>query len=61
MLTLAGAITVKVPGINDQACRPGRRRRPRFSSAILPVWVCKSAQVSEALQVLYVHGLSSRN
>jgi hypothetical protein len=31
----------------------------RFSSAILPAWCRKSPQVSEALRLLYLHGLST--
>jgi hypothetical protein len=31
----------------------------RLSSAILPAWCRKSPQVSEALPLLYLHGLST--
>ncbi|RYE38549.1 MAG: IS256 family transposase [Hyphomicrobiales bacterium] len=59
VLTAAGAVTVKAPRINDKRIDPDTGARRRFSSAILPAWARKSAQVSEVLPLLYLHGLST--
>src|SRR5437899_8457300 len=59
VLTSAGAIEVKAPGINDKRVDPGTGERERFSSAILPPWARKTPKVTEVLPLLYLHGLSS--
>ena len=57
--TAAGAITVRAPRVNDKRIDEATGERKRFSSAILPAWARKSAQVSEVLPILYLHGLST--
>src|SRR6185437_9496048 len=59
VLTAAGAVPVRAPRVNDQRVDPETGERQRFSSAILPAWARKSAQVAEVLPLLYLHGLSS--
>src|SRR5690625_79738 len=57
--TAAGAIAVRAPRVNDKRVDATTGERQRFSSAILPAWARKSAQVSEVLPMLYLHGLST--
>src|SRR5690625_2535776 len=57
--TGAGAITVRAPRVNDKRIDEATGERKRFSSAILTAWARKSAQVSEVLPILYLHGLST--
>jgi transposase-like protein len=57
--TAAAAVPVKQPRVNDKRIDPVTGERMRFSSAILPAWCRKSPQVSEALPLLYLHGLST--
>lgn len=57
--TAAGAVRVRQPRINDKRIDEVTGERARFSSAILPRWARKSAQVAEVLPLLYLHGLSS--
>ncbi|WP_368680444.1 IS256 family transposase (plasmid) [Rhodococcus opacus] len=59
VVTAAGAVAVKAPRVNDKRIDPDTGERERFSSAILPAWARKSAQVSEVLPLLYLHGLST--
>lgn len=55
--TADGTVEVKAPRVNDKREATGERKR--FSSAILPPWCRKSPKISEALPLLYLHGLSS--
>ena len=59
VLTVAGAVSVTAPRVNDRRVDPDSGERQRFSSAILPTWARKSPQVSEVLPLLYLHGLST--
>ena len=59
VMTAAGAVTVKAPRVNDKRIDQHTGERKRFSSAILPAWARKSAQVCEVLPLLYLHGLST--
>ena len=59
VLTVAGAVTVTAPRVNDRRVDPDTGERQRFSSAILPAWARKSPQMSEVLPLLYLHGLST--
>lgn len=61
VITAAGAIAVKAPRVNDKRTDPDTGERKRFSSAILPAWARKSAEVSEVLPLLYLHGLSTND
>ncbi|MFC8854120.1 IS256 family transposase [Streptomyces sp. NPDC057144] len=57
--TVAGAIEVRAPRVNDKRVDEATGERKRFSSAILPPWCRKSLKISEVLPLLYLHGLSS--
>ena len=57
--TVAGAVPVKAPRVNDKRIDEATGQRRRFASAILPAWTRKSPQVAEVLPLLYLHGLSS--
>jgi transposase-like protein len=57
--TVAGAVEVRAPRVNDKRTDPESGERKRFSSAILPPWCRKSPKISEVLPLLYLHGLSS--
>ena len=59
--TAAGAVTVRQPRVNDKRTDETTGERMRFSSAILPRWARKSAQVADVLPLLYLHGLSSND
>ena len=56
--TVAGAVQVHQPRVNDKRTDETGKRR-RFASSILPAWARKSPQVAEVLPLLYLHGLSS--
>ena len=57
--TVAGAVAVRAPRINDKRIDEATGERCRFSLAILPVWARKSPKIAEVLPLLYLHGLSS--
>ena len=57
--TVAGAVRVQAPRVNDRRVDAATGQRRRFASAILPAWARKSPQVAEVLPLLYLHGLSS--
>lgn len=59
ILTVAGAIEVTAPRVNDKRIDEETGERRRFSSAILPAWARKTPQITEVLPLLYLHGLSS--
>jgi putative transposase len=47
VLTVAGAVTVAAPRVNDRRVDPDSGERQRFASAILPAWARKSPQMTE--------------
>ena len=57
--TVAGAVKVRAPRVNDKRVDETTGERNRFASSILPAWARKSPQVSEVLPLLYLHGLST--
>ena len=57
--TVAGAVPVRAPRVNDMRTDEATGERQRFASAILPAWSRKSPQVAAVLPLLYLHGLSS--
>jgi putative transposase len=57
--TVAGAIEVTAPRVNDRRVDEASGGRLRFRSSILPPWCRKSPKVTEVLPLLYLHGLSS--
>jgi transposase-like protein len=59
--TVAGAIEVRAPRVNDRRADEVTGERARFRSQILPPWCRKSPKVTEVLPLLYLHGLSSKD
>jgi transposase-like protein len=57
--TVAGAVAVRAPRVNDRRTDPMTGERVRFRSVILPPWCRKSPKVAEVLPLLYLHGLST--
>ncbi len=54
----AGSVTLKAPRVNDKRVDEDGNRQ-RFKSVILPPYMRRSPKVTEALPLLYLHGLSS--
>lgn len=59
--TVAGAIEVHAPRVDDRRVDQVTGQRCRFRSSILPPWCRRSPKVSEVLPLLYLHGLSSKD
>ncbi|MFJ9968959.1 IS256 family transposase [Streptomyces avermitilis] len=59
VVTAAGPVEVRAPRVNNRRIGEATGERKRFSSKVLPPWCRKSPKVSEALPLLYLHGLSS--
>jgi transposase-like protein len=59
--TVAGAVPVTAPRVNDRRVAEATGERSRFRSRILPPWCRKSPKVTEVLPLLYLHGLSSKD
>src|SRR5215469_738200 len=59
--TVAGAVEVQAPRVNDKRADPSTGGRMRFCSVILPPWCRKSPKITEVLPLLYLHGLSSKD
>jgi putative transposase len=59
--TVAGAIEVSAPRVDDRRVDEVTGQRRRFRSAILPPWCRRSPKVTEVLPLLYLHGLSSKD
>ena len=57
--TVAGAVEVRTPRVNDRRVDLDTGERTRFKSSIVPPWCRKSPKVSEVLPLLYLHGLST--
>jgi transposase-like protein len=57
--TVAGAVEITQPRVNDRRVDPATGERVRFKSSLVPPWCRKSPKVSEVLPLLYLHGLSS--
>jgi putative transposase len=57
--TVAGAVEVTAPRVNDKRVDDVTGERRRFSSSILLPWCRRSPQVSAVLPLLYLHGLST--
>jgi transposase-like protein len=58
VMTVAGAVEVTAPRVNDKRTDPVSGERRRFASAILPAWCRRSPKITEVLPLLYLHGLS---
>jgi transposase-like protein len=59
--TVAGAVEVRAPRVDDRRAGGVIGERARFRSAILPPWCRKSPKITEVLPLLYLHGLSSKD
>jgi transposase-like protein len=59
--TVAGAVEVTAPRVNDRRVNEATGERARFRSLILPPWCRRSPKVTEVLPLLYLHGLSSKD
>jgi putative transposase len=59
--TVAGAVEVRAPRVDDRRVDEATGGRARFRSLILPPWCRKSPKVTEVLPLLYLHGLSSKD
>jgi putative transposase len=57
--TVAGAIEIRAPRINDQRVDGETGDRMGFKSSIVPPWCRKSPKVTEVLPLLYLHGMST--
>jgi len=57
--TVAGAIEIQAPRVNDQRVDPETGERMQFKSSIVPPWCRKSPKVTEVLPLLYLHGMST--
>ena len=58
--TVAGAVAVTAPRVNDRRVDDAGERR-RFASVILPPYARRSPAVAEVLPLLYLHGLSTKD
>jgi putative transposase len=57
--TAAGGIEIEAPRVNDRRVDEATGERCRFASVIVPPWCRKSPKVTEALPLMYLHGMSS--
>jgi putative transposase len=57
--TGAGRIDVRAPRVDDGRVDPETGERVQFKSSLVPPWCRKSPKVTEALPLLYLHGMSS--
>jgi hypothetical protein len=60
VVTVAGAIPVVAPRVNDKRVDEDGERQ-RFASVILPPCPRRSPPVTEVLPLLYLHGLSTKD
>ena len=57
--TVAGAVEIRQPRVEDRRVDPVTGERERFKSSLVPPWCRKSPKVTEVLPLLYLHGLST--
>lgn len=57
--TVASAVEVKAPRVNDKRVDEATGELKRFSSAILPPWCRESPKINGVLPLLHLHILSS--
>jgi putative transposase len=57
--TGAGRIDIRAPRVDDGRVDAETGERMQFRSQVVPPWCRKSPKVTEALPLLYLHGLSS--
>ncbi|KQW00351.1 transposase [Streptomyces sp. Root369] len=56
--TVAGAVEVRAPRVNDKRVDETTGERKWFSSSVLPLWCRKFPKISEVLPLLHLHGVS---
>ena len=61
VVTVAGAVAVSAPRVNDRRVDEESGLRMRFRSSILPPYARRSPAVTEVLPLLYLHGLSTKD
>ena len=61
VVTVAGAVAVSAPRVNDRRVDEETGKRLRFRSSILPPYARRSPAVTEVLPLLYLHGLSTKD
>jgi hypothetical protein len=59
VLTVAGAVLVRAPRVDDRRVDPVTGEGAGFCSVSLPPWCGRSPKVAEVLPLLYLHGLST--
>ncbi len=57
--TVAGAVAIRAPRVNDRRIDPETGEKAKFKSSIVPPWCRRSPKVTEVLPLLYLHGLST--
>jgi transposase-like protein len=57
--TVAGAVGIRAPRVEDRRVDSSTGEKAKFKSAIIPPWCRKSPKVTEVLPLLYLHGLST--
>jgi putative transposase len=57
--TVAGAVEIRQPRVNDRRLDPESGKKMAFKSSLIPPWCRRSPKVTEVLPLLYLHGLSS--
>jgi transposase-like protein len=57
--TVAGAVGIRAPRVEDRRVDPETNERAKFKSSIVPPWCRKSPKVTEVLPLLYLHGLAT--
>jgi transposase-like protein len=57
--TVAGAVGIRQPRVDDRRVEPATGKKARFTSSLVPPWCRKSPKVTEVLPLLYLHGLST--
>jgi transposase-like protein len=57
--TVAGAVEIEAPRVNDRRVNEETGKKAHFSSSIVPPWCRRSPKVTEVLPLLYLHGLST--
>ena len=57
--TVAGAVEIEAPRVNDCRVDQATGEKAQFRSVIIPPWCRRSPKVTEVLPLLYLHGLST--
>ncbi len=57
--TVAGAVEITAPRVDDRRVDPETGKKQQFKSSIVPPWCRRSPKVTEVLPLLYLHGLST--